>query len=1638
MLAFNRWLLIKAVCLWAIVLGQPAERMPSVDPNHYQPSTNPCYDSTGAPQRCVPDFINVAFNLNVDVTNTCGTSQPTRFCVQSGHMGHVGIRKVCDICDARVPAFAHPPSYLTDFNNPDNETWWQSDTMNEGTQYPNMVNLTINFEKAFDITYARLKFMSPRPESFIIYKKTTHDGEWIPWQYYSGSCKSTFKMPERAPILPGNEAVAQCTREFSDISPLTGGNIAYSTLDGRPSAENFEESEVLQEWVTAVAIRIVLYRMNTFGDEVFKDPKVLKSYYYAISDFAVGGRCKCNGHASNCVKSTGQGEQRLVCDCKHHTTGADCQQCEPFYQDRPWRAATSDEANECLPCDCNGLSQRCYFDQKLYDETGHGGHCIDCAGNTQGPHCENCTTNHWRRPGEHFCVACQCNEQGSISQQCNSEGQCECKPGVTGERCDQCKPGFYDFSPSGCKDCHCEAAGSWNNQPQCSPYSGDCQCKSNVEGQKCDKCKPGYFNLSLKNQYGCTPCFCYGHSSVCFAADGYYSINTTSHFLEGTDKWTGGSERRLEDVQWAQVDNAIAVSQLENDPVYFYAPSKFLGDQRLAYNQDLTFTLRVKDDRVYPSKKDIVLVGASGLELSVPIFAQQNPYPTSREQNYRFRIHADTQLQWQPNLREIDFIGVLSNLTAIKIRGTFSRGDVGYLSNFALGTASITPDSEAEDGSSPAEWVETCNCTEGFVGQFCESCAPGYRRAVKFGGPLTKCIKCDCHGHSDSCDAESGACICQHNTGGDTCETCARGYYGNALNGTETDCQKCDCPENGPCVLLNDGTTFCTECPTGYTGKKCDQCADEFFGNPEDGKPCEQCICNNNTDPNSIGNCDGFSGECKKCIYHTTGFNCEKCESGYWGDALAEVKGDCKPCSCYAPGTKRKNIEIDLLECQQDDGQCDCQPNVQGLRCDQCNPGFFNLTSGTGCQDCECDPLGSTNTTCNLVTGQCTCKPGVTGRKCDQCAERHFGFSAEGCEPCNCDVTGSEAPDCDVRSGQCLCRDNVEGRRCDQCSENRFNMRAGCLPCNDCYKLIQTRKNELNATIEILSENLDEIQNHPVSIDDPEFEKKLNEAKERVNELKKTTDEKLTKEDGRALARQVNDLRKGLEEAKVSVKDVDQKLKSFDGKASEIEAEVKRFKSDEQSVRGELDGAVQYVENEGRTHLKNAQVAAEKYGDNSQKMSEMAEEAKRIADAHDKQRNEVKETVEKTVNSSRNAAHEANDAIFGATRTSQQIAELQKLLDDTLLLLNQTKQLAEEEAQNAEKVHNDAARAVSNVQELKLPNIIPDSLKTESEQLKKDTAEAEANAQELIKNNEDTLESARAALAEARDVLQQAQRATNETEARLNEVKYATQRAQEAFENATSTWNEARETYETLSGFQDNIDNKKEEALKALEDFSSIKDDINTAVQTTREAETAIGNAKADAENALRIAEEALKDAEKAEQIATKLEEDLEATKKVTEDREKEFTTANEALDNLATTTQNFENQALSDKDKATEALKKATRAESNAKNLQQKLEDAEKKLTEASRQMNSLEDVNDDALEKLELLLAETEKNYEAATVGKQIKKEKDSRISQERDLLRRDVAYLQDELDNLKAVYESLPEKCFNQVSLEQEGQK
>ncbi|XP_051282433.1 agrin isoform X6 [Dicentrarchus labrax] len=91
---------------------------------------------------------------------------------------------------------------------------------------------------------------------------------------------------------------------------------------------------------------------------------------------------------------------------------------------------------------------------------------------------------------------CQCNVYGSYKRTCDpATGQCSCKPGVGGQKCDRCEPGFWNFrgivteNMSGCTPCNCDATGSVRDD--CEQMSGLCSCKTGVKGMKCNVCPDG-------------------------------------------------------------------------------------------------------------------------------------------------------------------------------------------------------------------------------------------------------------------------------------------------------------------------------------------------------------------------------------------------------------------------------------------------------------------------------------------------------------------------------------------------------------------------------------------------------------------------------------------------------------------------------------------------------------------------------------------------------------------------------------------------------------------------------------------------------------------------------------------------------------------------------------------------------------------------------------------------------------------------------------------------------------------------------------------------------------------------------------------------------------------------------------------
>ena len=123
---------------------------------------DPCYRADGSPTRCIPDFVNAAYEREIVASSTCG-NPPVNFCshhsttayhyqqlfnntaVNRDNDDDDDERRDCVICDAR---HQHPVSFLTDVNNVHNLTCWVSAAFNDSETN---VSLTLSLHKKFEV-----------------------------------------------------------------------------------------------------------------------------------------------------------------------------------------------------------------------------------------------------------------------------------------------------------------------------------------------------------------------------------------------------------------------------------------------------------------------------------------------------------------------------------------------------------------------------------------------------------------------------------------------------------------------------------------------------------------------------------------------------------------------------------------------------------------------------------------------------------------------------------------------------------------------------------------------------------------------------------------------------------------------------------------------------------------------------------------------------------------------------------------------------------------------------------------------------------------------------------------------------------------------------------------------------------------------------------------------------------------------------------------------------------------------------------------------------------------------------------------------------------------------------------------------
>lgn len=1210
---------------------------------------------------------------------------------------------------------------------------------------------------------------------------------------------------------------------------------------------------------------------------------------------------------------------------------------------------------------------------------------------------------------------------------------------MTGPKCDQCAANYFDFKSSGCDPCNCYPEGSFNNEPNCDTVTADCYCKQNVEGQKCDRCKAGHFHIDSENDFGCTPCFCFGHTSECDLSGGFTKSMVRSDFSRNSEDWTSEEDMQSLLVKYDGINKYIGVQSMgyTGSAAYFVAPPFYLGDQRASYNQVIKFNLRVNNVGARPGREDVVIVGGGNIpqKISLSITDQNNPIPSYEMQEYSFRLHENPEFGWSPRLAPKDFMAILANITSIQIRGTYIPQGVGFLDEVMLETA------ELGGSGAPANWIERCNCPEGYQGQFCEQCQQGFHH--NGAGPFANCNPCKCNGHANICDQESGVCECQHNTAGNNCEQCARGFYGNALIGTPNDCQPCPCPEGGACNEYpgDPNSPICIECPEGRTGPRCELCEHGYFGDPNGmygpPRPCVKCDCNNNVDPSAIGNCNRTTGECLRCIDNTDGFNCERCKSGFFGDALAiKSPGDppsCQACQCYPIGTNLDETNR-LPICNGYTGDCSCKDHVVGRNCDQCADGYFNLESGEGCTACNCDTIGSVNATCNVQSGQCICRPGVTGLRCDMCLPNHFGFSSEGCTPCDCDPTGSLDLQCDLITGQCECRDKVEGRMCDRCMENTRTRDTGgygekiCEPCDDCYNLVSDAVNEHRENLANLDRLLVAIAENPEPVGQ-DFEYQL--ARLKV-EVKTTLAEALisSKEDENkgTLRDRLSDLKEKLADVMGLITNADQEI----GKAKEHGTQAARDTSKAKKVvdraRESLKAAQRELDTHGREALRRAQERSKKFGEESEKMSAIAREARIEAERQVEDANEITSIATQAFDISVEAYEMAREALEQQYRTASEITVLEVQIGDLGDKLRTVQSLATSTLRDSTKAYNEALNIYQQAYSLEVPEVNHEDLEDQAVKLTKEARRIQEEAQRLIQDNRELLQQAQDKRVQLEDLLRQAEDQQQNIDSQLEEMTSNKARALEAVQKGNNVLKDAQTTLETLKDFENRVTENEAAAREAMAKIGSIDEMIRNAEQRTSEAENAMSGADTSANLALSVALNAQKIADEASARASNISTDS----RTALDEANELASSAQSLANKLEETKALvsekEEVAMQDEADAQLALSKANMAQNKARSATTKVEQAKKELEDIAAILSTVEQPEPGLLDNLARRVEEAESQFQAQDLDQTLKDlvaAKQRQTERVRDM-QRELNYLRDEAANIKSIRDSLPDFC------------
>ncbi|XP_039988567.1 laminin subunit beta-4 [Xiphias gladius] len=1062
-----------------IILLPAAQLQDFQDPRDIQ---DQCPGSSCNPQ--LGDLM-VGRAAQLSASSTCGLDGPQNYCI----IGYLEEEQKCFTCDSRLPYnhYSNPNSHridniITTFDPERKMKWWQSEN---GIH---QVSVQLDLETVFQFSHLVLTFKSFRPAAMLVERSKDFGRTWKVFRYFAEDCLLHFPSVSNEPADSIDDIV--CESKYSGSEPSTDGELVLKALDPIFEIQN-PYAPNIQDLITLTNIRVNFTRLFTLGDTLLsrrrRNPQ--NKYYYALYNMVVRGSCFCNGHASRCTPVDGgrgdvftqTGMVHGRCVCQHNTTGENCERCQDFHHDSPWRPGGEDTSDMCRRCNCHGHSDSCHFDAARFEATGgvSGGVCEDCRNDRTGPQCEQCRPFLYQDPQRaiddpHACIPCDCDLAGSHGGGlCDAlSGQCVCKKNVEGQRCDRCKHGFFNLrqgDPAGCQVCRCHVLGSIGS---CDQLTGSCECDRLASGPLCDQCLAGFWGLG-NSVFRCSPCNCDiggAHSTTCTPEDGQCHCLPNMIGQQCSDPAPGYFLPQL-DYFLYEAELAAPLhrgsSPSTNTPSSSSLWNPVVLPQCEQYFREQGFDFKLTNGRVVLVRRTRRLTRRRRQgQTSIPLDPGHALQIIPRQRT------PDQPITWTGLglVRVLEGAGLrftVDNLPSSMDYQLVIRYEPESPSDW-LASVSIIMLSPGEGGcSSDPTGSETLilsgNSRGGILDSaVCLNAGGRYFMDVVFNkqpGSDGSYILIDSMGLIPSIESVQNFCsqsdlesfrhfrciglatdLDPQESLPKLCEGLIKSMSARIHNGA-VPC-KCNVVGSlGPSCSKLGG--FC-ECKPNVIGRCCDTCAPLTFGFGPNG--CKSCECDLRGSVSEL--CDQIRGQCA-CRSEVTGRRCDHCQMGFWGFPL------CQPCECNG-----------LSEvCDEESGEClNCREHTTGQHCDRCMEGYYgNPISRKPCQPCLCPDIQNSGrffaTACQQNPQSlgltCNCREGHTGPRCDRCSPGFFGdltLPGASCEECHCNsnINPEDHDACDSLTGECLrCLHNTMGPHCQNCKPGYYG-NALVQDCKEC------------------------------------------------------------------------------------------------------------------------------------------------------------------------------------------------------------------------------------------------------------------------------------------------------------------------------------------------------------------------------------------------------------------------------------------------------------------------------------------------------------------------------------------------------------------------------------------------------------